>query len=165
MRQKTRRPAARDGANRAAGSENFSKSISNLETNTPSSPKQENISPLAIEAHIFVSRCGHVGLWIPCCPFCGYEHTHGGYPVHDIRIAFTAQEGWRVPHCGQASPDAYSAAGEYQLKPALTPARSAPGAEHSRAAKRTMEYLHSLGIKTSNEMLPSAWPLSRWRWC
>jgi hypothetical protein len=54
--------------------------------------------------------------------------------------------GWRSPHCDEA-PD------EYQLKQEAGPARYAPGAECSARAHATMNYLDSIGIKTSNDTI------------
>jgi hypothetical protein len=54
---------------------------------------------------------------------------------------------------------------EYYLKLGPWPARLAPGAERSRAAKNACKYLRSIGVETSDEVIPSALPHSWWRWC
>jgi hypothetical protein len=110
-------------------------------------------------ASIFVSRRGNIGYLIHECPYCGYEHIHGGHrpPVDLHRV-----EGWRAPHCGcwfTPSPD-----DEYYLKLRRGPARLAPGAERSRAANDTCAYLRSIGVETSDEVIPSARASSWWRW-
>jgi hypothetical protein len=97
-------------------------------------------------AHIVVTRLGHVGLLVVRCPYCCCEHVHGGYRPYDIRQTFKAMNGWRSPHCDEA-PD------EYQLKQEAGPARYAPGAECSARAHATMNYLDSIGIKTSNDTI------------
>ena len=116
--------------------------------------------------HIFVSRLGRIGYWLPACPFCGFEHTHGAYEPFDPRTA-VGINGRRASHCHQAplSLDWDSTReGTYRLMLAAGVARFAPGAIRSRRAKHAMRFLQSLGIETSNETIPSAWPLSRWRW-
>jgi hypothetical protein len=170
MSQKTRARWAHGGANRATGSE-FLGRASNPQNSQVDRSAQDN-SSVAIPdesgriawAHIFVSRCGHVGLWIPRCPHCGYEHVHGGYPPYDIRRTFQAVGGWRAPHCHQAPIYIEGSDWDYQLRPATELARFTPGAERSRAARNTMDYLRSIGIETSNETIPSTWPISWWRW-
>jgi hypothetical protein len=116
-----------------------------------------------------VGRRGDVGFWIEACPLCGgYEHTHTGCSGHapfDPREAIKARGGSRMPHCDSQAPNAtVQELCEYQLRLAGTPARYAPGAERSRSATSTMKYLRSLGIATSDEMIPSTRPMSWWRW-
>jgi hypothetical protein len=121
-------------------------------------------------AHIFVSRLGKVGYWLPACPFCGCEHVHGGYKPFDPRkrqgfakfqtnLRGEQSLGWRGPHCHEGPQQ-----GEYELILAAGPARFAPGAKRSRAARSTMAYLRSIGVDVSDKILPSAKEHSWWRW-
>jgi hypothetical protein len=183
MMRKTRSPAAPGRAHRAAGSE-FLGRLSNPQNIQDDHPGQ-GISSAAllntrgsrVEAHIFVSRLGRIGYWIACCPMCGYEHVHGGYAPFDprqrqgfakfqVNLKGPQSLGWRAPHCHQAPrSDTHEGDGhEYELMLAAGPARIAPGAENSRRAKRTMDYLRSIGVRVSNDILPSANKLSWWRW-
>jgi hypothetical protein len=113
-------------------------------------------------AHVFVTRFGDVGYWIPICPLCEFEHTHGGFAPFDPRLELS----WLLSHCHQAPRKQWGLIepGVYLLRLAPGPARFAPGAAHSRQAKATMDYLRSIGIETSNQTIPSTWPPSRWRW-
>src|SRR5262249_14459280 len=83
-------------------------------------------SAMLVPTTIYVARDGDVGLWIPQCPFCGFEHTHGPYRFYDIREAFKAVGGSRSPHCHQALwPVPNAKIGTYQLTPAPGPSRFA----------------------------------------
>jgi hypothetical protein len=111
-------------------------------------------------AHIFVTRLGRVGLWIPNCPNCGDEHVHGGYPPYDIREGFSAANGWRAPHCKQITATSVG----YRLTDSGMPARFAPGASRARKAIATMAWLKSIGLPTSGHEISSAKPRVWWRW-
>jgi hypothetical protein len=132
--------------------------------------------PIAL-AHIFVSRLGRIGYWLPACSFCGHEHIHGPYPPFDPRerrgyskhqtnLTGPNSLGWRGSHCCQSPHNFWCSIreGEYELVLAPGPARFAPGAAGSRRAKDAMQFLQSLGIETSNETIPSELPPSWWRW-
>jgi hypothetical protein len=182
MREKPPRPHGSVTSQRAAGSEFLGRS-SNPQNSQPSRSGQDILSVAAPDSlgpiawtHIFVSRLGRVGYWIACCPICGYEHTHGGYAPFDprekqgyakvqVNLRGPQSLGWRVPHCHQAPWEAVGHGGhEYELMLAAGPARFAPGANRARAARRTLAYLRSLGIETSDATIPSTRPLSWWRW-
>ena len=120
--------------------------------------------------HPYARRFGNVGFWIPACPLCGgYEHTNTccpGRAPFDPREAIKRRDGWRGPHCGSQAPSwaTIQELCEYQLNLGSTQVRYAPGAQRSRYAGATMEYLRSLGLATSNEVIPSGRPLLWWRW-
>jgi hypothetical protein len=156
MREKTPCPAAR-GAHRATGSEFLGRP-----SNPPDINKQDYEQAPIAWAHIFVTRFGEVGYWIPVCPFCGFEHAHGGYAAFDPRNA----QGLRISHCFQAPRKFWGSfsEGTYDLRLARGPARFAPGAAQSPRAQRTMNYLRSIGIETSNETIASTSRELRWRW-
>jgi hypothetical protein len=182
MRKKAMRPAAPGRAHRAAGSEFLGRSSypqnsqeGRLGQGTSSAALLNTCGPIA-EAHIFVSRLGRIGYWIARCPMCGYEHVHGGYapfdprerqgfPKFQVNLRGPHSLGWRAPHCHHAPrSDTHEDEDEYELMLAAGPARFAPGAEHSRRAKRTMDYLRSIGVPVSNDLLPSSNKPSWWRW-
>jgi len=164
MPQKAQRPHGFERNQRAAGLEEFLQSASFPTSNAAAEPKQADHAVPAAWAHIFVSKVGIVGLWIPRCPFCGFEHVHGGYPPHDIREAFKKLDGWRAPHCHQAPEYAAWGVGSYQLKHIEGPVRFAPGARSSRAARATMNYLSTIGLETTDETIWSSRPTAWWRW-
>ena len=155
---KVPRPASPKGGNRAGNRKSLTGASDPTDTNT----EGRRQGPIA-RACIFVSRRGNVEYWISECPYCGYEHIHGGSPPPvDLHRA----DGWRAPHCGSRTPRITPHPdGEYDLKLGPCPARLAPGAERSRAANNTCRYLRSIGIETSDEVIPSAHPRSWWRWC
>jgi hypothetical protein len=128
----------------------------------PSEQAQDAAAGSIAWADIFVSRLGRIGYWIRQCPACGFEHAHGGFPLFDPRL----EVGWRGDHCHQAPREAWGLVEPrpYELQLAAEPARFAPGAEHSRRAKRTMGYLRSIGVETSSQTIPSSWSPSWWRW-
>jgi hypothetical protein len=162
------------GAGRAAGfSEELFRCASKPTDSNSRDPQQQSIA----WAHVFVSRLGHVGYWIPQCPLCGNEHVHGGYLPFDprtrqgfarfqINLSRADSLGWRAPDCHQAPQRSgrEDDGREYELVLATEPARFAPGAARSRCAIGAMAYLRSIGIKTSRQTIPSALSLSRWRW-
>jgi hypothetical protein len=182
MREKRRCPAARKGANRATGLDflgrfsNPQNSQLNRSAQDISSvaPPNDDVGPIAW-VHIFVSRLGRVGYWIASCPICGHEHVHGGYsdpfdprkrqgfPKYQVNLRGPRSLGWRVPHCHAWDAPAYYYH-EYELMLAAGPARFAPGAARSRAAKMAMAYLRSIGVETSNDTIPSSWRGAQWRW-
>ena len=123
-------------------------------------PPDDGVVP--VPATIHVAWDGHVGLWIPMCPFCGFEHTHGAYPFYDIREAFKAAGGYRSSHCHQMPWEVPTDAGTYRLTPAPGPARFAPGASRFVRARRAMTLLGVLGIETSKLEIESTAP--RWWW-
>jgi hypothetical protein len=164
MPQKTPCPPGSLRSQRATGLEEFLQSASVPTSKAITESKQADPSVPIAWAHMFVSRVGHVGVWIPCCPFCGFEHVHGGYPPYDIREAFKACDGRRVPHCHQAPVDVDSPARDYRLKHIGGPVRLAPGARSSRAARATMSYLNKIGLETCNETICSNRPAAWWRW-
>lgn len=129
---------------------------------TASKQEQDSAAEPIAWADIFVSRLGRIGYWIRQCPACGFEHAHGGFPLFDPRLEL----GWRGDHCHQAPRKEWASIEPrpYQLALAPGPARLAPSAERSRRAKRTMDFLRSIGIETSDESIPSAWPRSWWMW-
>jgi hypothetical protein len=129
---------------------------------TASEQEQDAAAAPIAWADIFVSRLGRIGYWIRQCPACGFEHAHGGFPPFDPRLEL----GWRAPHCHQVPRNEWASIepAPYQLRLAPNPARYAPGAKQSRRAKRIMDYLCSIGIQTSDESIPSAWPRSWWMW-
>ena len=151
MCKKPPRPEALTGANRAADLDELLAATSDPKTSQSLSAPQV----LPARVHVFVSRTGRVGYWIPRCPFCGHEHIHGSYEPFDPRSAEGL--GWRCSHCDQGG-------GTYELVLAPEPARFAPGAKHSFHAKHTMKWLRSIGMKTSDEVIPSERPCSWWRW-
>jgi hypothetical protein len=178
MRQKTLHPSAAlsDRAGRARGWKSFADAPTHR-FSAPSEREQGAAPGPMAWAHIFVSRLGKVGYWLPACPFCGCEHVHGGYEPFDPRkrqgfakfqtnLRGEQSLGWRGPHCHEGPQHDISAddGREYELMLAAGPARFAPGAARSRLANRTMRFLRSLGIETSHETIPSAWPLPWWRW-
>jgi hypothetical protein len=162
------------GASRAAGfSEELFRRTSKPKNSTSQNHRQRPIAWVSV----FVSWLGNVGYWIRQCPLCGHEHVHGGYVPFDPRtrqgfarfqfnLSHAESLGWRAPHChqpprcGTREDDGR----EYELMLTAEPARFGPGAQYSRRAKRTMDYLRSIGVNTSSKTIPSAWPPSRWRW-
>jgi hypothetical protein len=158
MSQKTPRPAPLNGVDRAGNR----KSLTGTSDPTDNNTEGHRQGPIAW-ACTFVSRRGNVGYWIRECPFCGSEHTHGGSPPP---VALHRADGWRAPHCAfQAPRPTPQPNGEYYLKLGPWPARLAPCAERSRTAKNACRYLRSIGVETSDEVIPSALPRSWWRWC
>ena len=174
MDPKIPRPAALAGANRAAGQlEVLFRRASKPQDSNFQNPQQR----LVAWTHVFVSRHGWIGYWIQQCPICGHEHIHGPYQRFDprqrsgfakfqINLSSPRSLGWRGPHCDLAltdpCPENYGH--EYELILARSPARFAPGTEHSFCAKSAMKWLRSIGMKTSNEVIPSERPYSWWRW-
>ena len=164
------------GASRAAG---FSEELFRRTSKPKNSTSQNHGQRPIAWVSVFVSWLGNVGYWIRCHrPLCGSEHVHGGYLPFDPRTRqgfarFSNQYcrrveslGWRAPHCHQARQRGTREddGREYELVLTAESARFAPGAAHSRRAIGTMAYLRSIGIKTSSQTIPSAWPHSRWRW-
>jgi hypothetical protein len=166
MTAKTPRPAARDGANRAAGLEDVSYYASDLNHTKPTKLAQATRAPIAW-ASIYVTRLGTMGYWVPQCPYCGLEGVHFAFAPFDPRErrifarfrhnpAKAKSLGWYLAHCSGGWQL------EYQLMLAPGPARFAPGAADSGFAKQRMAFVNSLGIEISDETLPSRWPLSWW---
>jgi hypothetical protein len=158
MHDQKPRPHGSVTSQRAAGSEELLRGASN----SPDINNQGYEQVPIAWAHIFITRFGHVGYWIPVCPFCWFEHAHGGDAPFDPR----QKEGWRCSHCFQAPRKYWELAteGTYYLKLVPGPARFAPGAARSRRAQLTMNYLRSIGIETSNETISSSSHELRWRW-
>jgi hypothetical protein len=119
---------------RAAGSEELLPGASN----SPDTKEQDGEQARIAWAHIFVTRYGDIGYWIPVCPFCGFEHAHGGYAPFDPRKT----HGWRASHCFQAPRKCWGSfrEGTYELRFARGPTRFAPGAARLPRAQRTMSY-------------------------
>jgi hypothetical protein len=91
MSQKTTHPATPEGVNRAGNRKSLTGASDSTNTNT----EGRRQGPIAW-ACIFVSRRGNVGYLIPECPYCGYEHIHGGHPPPvDPHIA----DGWCTRYC------------------------------------------------------------------
>jgi hypothetical protein len=165
MAQNAPRPRGSLESQRATGLEEFSQTASGPTNKATTEPEQDDHSVPIAWSHIFVSRVGNVGLWIPRCPFCGFEHVHGGYRPYDIRQAFEKCDGRRAPHCHQAP--LYAAWGtgcSYQLKHIGGCVRFAPGARRSRAARETTNYLKAIGLETTDETICSNRPIAWWRW-
>lgn len=123
-----------------------------------------------------IVRLGGFVLWMPMCPFCEMEHTHG----HGLtkfsdyshpRQIVQAGEGFRSPHCGQFGwPVNYNdMAGNYRLvwrgeAAQFAPDALSPSGRPSRAAKETARRLEACGVLVSYRQIVSAIPSKIWRW-
>ena len=158
MDDKTRRPRGFVTSQRTPEAEELLPGASS----PPDIKNQDGEQARIAWAYIFVTRDGDIGYSIPVCPFCGFEHTHGGYAPFDPRNG----EGGRASHCFQAPRKRWGSfcEGTYDLRLARGPARFAPGAARSHRAQRTMNYLRSIGIGALSETIPSTSRELRWRW-
>jgi hypothetical protein len=130
-------------------------------------PTTDKFTFQTFDGGVCVSRKGGVGLYIPDCPLCGEPHIHGPYyrfhwdgvVEQDPREMFAALNGARASHCNRGDRR------NYRLTPMPgVPVRYAPLAKGSQAARDTTAYLKRLGLKTSNEIMPSTWLDKAWRW-
>ena len=100
MREKTPRPEALAGANRAGNSKGLGGTFDpqfSFETNGP----QDSDVPIALTRIVIGRRYSF--LYIRNCPLCGMEHMHGQFPVRgggsDPLDALVACQGHRASHC------------------------------------------------------------------